>query len=218
MALPSLKGRVKKRLLPNLRSNDPRRGFQKFEEPLQLMLNASLTFFLICYSIRINRIYMRSSGMTSIVDFIQKDINGLIKSKVIELKGSELLSVLFGTPSEPRYQEFFGGIALMLISLFSLGVIILTVGKAARRAKADAEEYYERQDCESLFGLPVSTEADRAKNMTTWPLEWRYFQLDALLAIMGIALVSLYYYRIGFYVILIVIATLLARLKKAVGA
>jgi hypothetical protein len=215
--LPGPEGRVNKRLMPNLRSSDPRRGFQNFEEPLQLMLNACLTFFLICYSIRVNRIYMRGEGYASIVDFIQGDIILLLKDKHLELNGSSLLSVLFGTPSDPQYQEFFGGIALILISLFSLGVISLTVGNAARVAKANAVEYYEREDCQSLFGLPVEEEKKRAADMTTWPLEWRYFQLDALLAIMGLALASLWYYRIGFYLVLTVIVTLLARFKKSVA-
>ena len=54
--------------------------------------------------------------------------------------------------------------------------------------------------------------------MTTWPLEWRYLQLNPLVAIIGMAIVSLWYYRIGFYVVLVVIVTLLARFKKAVAA
>jgi hypothetical protein len=215
--LPGPETRVKKHLLPNLRSDDPRRGFQKFEEPLQLMLNACLTFFIICYGIRINRLYMRSAS-ASIVDFVQNDIHGLVASKVVELKGSELLGVLFSAPSDPQYQEFLGGIALMLVSLFSLGVISLTVGKAARHAKANAEEYYEGPGSAALFGLTLEEEKERTKKMTTWPLEWRYFQLDSLLGIMGVALVSLYYYRIGFYIVLLVIVTLLARFKKAVGS
>ena len=215
--LPGPEGRVNKKLMPNLRSSDPRRGFQRFDEPLQLMLNACLTFFLICYSIRVNRIYMRDGGYASIVDFIQGDIVLLLKNKALESKGSSLLSVLFGTPSDPQYQEFFSGVALILISLFSLGVISLTVGNAARLAKANAIEYYEREGSQSLFGLAVEEEKKRATEMTTWPLEWRYFQLNALLAIMGLALVSLWYYRVGFYLFLVVVVTLLTRFKKAVG-
>jgi hypothetical protein len=215
--LPGPEGRINNVLWPNLRSTDPRRGFQEFEDPLQLMLNASLVFFIVCYFIRVNRIYMRHVECSSITDFIQHDITSLVSEKVLELKGSELLSVLFYAPSQPKYQEFFGGIALLLISFFSLGVISLTVGKSARRAKANALGYYDLPDSTSLFGLDAEEERKRAQEMTTWPLEWRYFQLDALLAIMGIAVASLYYYRIGLYVMIVVIAALLARLRKAVG-
>jgi len=215
--LPGPESRVNGFLWPNIRSNDPRRGFQEFEEPLQLMLYACLTFFLICYSIRINRIYMRSVGYSSIIDFIQSDIMSLVKNKIVELKGSELLGVLLTTPSEAKYQEFFAGTALMLISLFSLSVIIMTVSGAARRAKKRALMYYEGRDQGGLFGLELNEERARAKKMTTWPLDWRYFQLNALLAINIIALFSLYYYRIGLYIVVVVIAALLTRVRKAVG-
>ena len=220
--LPGSESRVNKQLIPNLRSGDPRRGFQKFEEPLQLMLTACLVFFLICYSIRINRIYMRSTeGYSSIFDFVQRDLFTILK--VFDWKDPKnfmdpkLLQNLFDPSSNPQYQEFLGGIALLLISLFSLIVISLTVGSAARRAKANAVEYYERDDCQSQFGLPVKEEKELAIKMTTWPLEWRYFQVDALLAIILIAVASLWYYRIGIWLVLIVLVTLLARFKKAVG-
>jgi hypothetical protein len=216
--LPGPEGRVNKCLLPNLRSDDPRRGFQQFEEPLQLMLNACLTFFLICYSIRINRIYMRNTqGYTSVMDFLQKDIYSLITQKVLELKGSQLLGALFSTSPDARYQDFLGAIALILVAVFSLGVISFTVGKAARHAQDNAIAYYEHSRAESLFDLPVKEEKSRANKMTTWPLEWRYFQLDALLGIMGFALVSVWFYRLGLYVFLVVVATLLLRFKKAIG-
>jgi hypothetical protein len=215
--LPGPEGRVNKLLFPNLRSEDPRRGFQKFAEPLQLMLNASLVVYLICYLIRINRIYMRSPEYSSIISFVQRDINVLVKSKVLDLKGSELVSILLQTPSDPRYQEFFGGIALVLVCLFSLAVIVLTVSGAAKRAKANAEEYYERDDCHSLFGLPIEDERRRAKEMTTWPFEWRYLQLNTLLAMMLVAPVMLWFYRIGFYVFLVFVAAVLVRMRK-IGA
>jgi hypothetical protein len=222
--LPGPEGLVDKCLVPNLRSSDPRRGFQRFEHPLQLMLNACLTFFLICYSIRINRLYMRSVGYTSVVDFVQKDVTGLVKTGGVELHGlgdgskiSKLLAFLFAAESDPKYQDFLAGIALILIAMFSLFVIIVTIRGAARRAKENAEVYYEGENNQSLFGLSVKEEKERTKTMTTWPLEWRYFQLNALLAIMGMAIVSLWYYRIGFYVVLVVILSLLARFKKAVG-
>jgi hypothetical protein len=222
--LPGPEGLVDKCLVPNLRSSDPRRGFQKFEQPLQLMLNACLTFFLICYSIRINRLYMRSVGYTSVVDFVQRDVTGLVKTKGVELQGSGLgskafglFSFLFAAQSDPRYQDFLAGIALMLIAIFSLVVIILTIRGAAQRAKENAEAYYEGENSQSLFGLSIEEERKRTRKMTTWPLEWRYFHLNALLAIMGMAIVSLWYYRIGFYIVLVVIVTLLARFKKAVG-
>jgi hypothetical protein len=212
--LPGPESRVNKVLFPNLRSDDPRRGFQKFEQPLQLMLNASLVFYLISYLIRINRIYMRDPKFASIIDFMQRHINVLVKNKVLEAKGSGLLAILLETPPETKYQEFFAGIALLLVSFFSLFVIVLTVRSAARRAKANAMEYYERPDAQSLFGLPIEDEKKRAKEMTTWPLEWRYFQLDALLVMMLMATVVLWFYRLGFYVFLLFIATVLARLRK----
>ena len=157
---------------------------------------------------------MRKPEFSSILDFVQRDINVLVKSKVLESKGSGLLSILLEVSSDTRYQDFLAGIALLLVSFFSLFVIVLTVRSAARRAKANAVEYYERPDAQSLFGLPIEEEKKRAKEMTIWPLKWRYFQLDALLVMMLTATVVLWFYRLGFYVFLMFIATVLARLRK----
>src|SRR5437879_43550 len=118
--------------------------------------------------------------------------------------------------SGSEIQDVFAGMALMLIAIFSFIVITVTMRGAAQRAKQNVEAYYEGENSRSLFGLPIDEERERARTMTTWPLEWRYFQLNALLAIVGMAIISLWYYRIGFYVVLVVIVTLLARFKKAV--
>ncbi len=201
--LPTRDGRVKGRLLPNLRSSDPRRGFEKFERPLQLMLVVSLTFYLICYSIHVNRVYMRSQGFSSIGAFIQSDILGLVDSiptgpgkAVTKSSGKALLSFLFGMqPSEWQRQDYYGDAAQLFVSIFSLIVISETVGRAASRAKEDAEDYYARDTAKSLFGLPIETERDQLRKMTTWPLEWHY-------------------YRLGLYVFLLILVTILSWAAK----
>jgi hypothetical protein len=212
--IPVSGGRVRGHLLPDLLSADNRRGFQVFEEPLQYMLSAALTFYLVCYSIRINRIYMRSQGYGNILEFIKNELGGQSGGFGGFLR-NQFSGALFEVPT-PGRQDFFADTALFLISFFALLVVVRTVGTAARRAKATAAFYYERQDAESLFGLPVEEERQRLVTMRTWPLEWKYLQLNWLLTEIAVAMISLWCYRLGLYFASLVVIGLIKRVKREI--
>jgi hypothetical protein len=213
--IPVSGGRVRGHLLPDLRSNDKRRGFQMFEEPLQYMLSAALTFYLICYSIRINRIYMRTQGSdNNILEFIKRELSGQ-SSGFSGFVRNQFSGALFEVPT-PGRQDFFADTALLLVSFFALLVVIRTVGTAARRAKATAAFHYERQDSESLFGLSVEDEKQRLETMSTWPLEWKYLKLNWLVIEILVALISLWFYRIGLYLAAVIVVALIKRIKREI--
>ena len=212
--IPVSGSRASGHLLPDLRSVDNRRGFQMFEEPLQYMLSATLTFYLVCYSIRLNRIYMRSQGYGNILEFIKKELSGE-SGGLSGFIRNQFSGALFDVPA-PGRQDFFADTALFLISFFALLVVVRTVGTAARRAKATAAFYYERRDAESLFDLPVEEERKRLETMRTWPLEWKYFQLNWLLAEIAVAMISLWCYRLGLYLAALIVIALIKRVKKEI--
>ena len=214
--LPVFRGRVNGHLLPDLRSADPRRGFQRFEEPLQYMLTAGLTFYLVCYSIRINRIYMRSHGYANIIEFIKQELTGSSSGFAGFVK-NQFSGALFDVPA-PGRQDFLADTALILISFFSLFVVIRTVGTAARRAKSTAAFYYERPDAQSLFGLPIEEERKRVESMRTWPLEWKYFQLNWLITEVLVVIATLWFYRLGLYFCAVIVLAMLKRVKTAVDS
>jgi hypothetical protein len=213
--IPTHLGARDNQLVPYLLpGSDPRRGFEVFAEPLQQMLAIALLSYLMCYLVRLEGAYMKSTGVTDLWTFVKPSfLMGVDEAKKKSVSG--LASVLFdvGTSSVRGY---LAQIASFILFAFSMQVMVITVRTAAKRAHDNAIAYLNRPGVSPLFGGSVAEERQLAETMTIWPLG--YLKPNLILAILGLAAASIYWYRIGIYIVGLVVATLfiklVARLKK----
>jgi hypothetical protein len=200
------------RLVPDLSSSDPRRGFETFEEPLQQLLFVTLIAYVMCYLIRLEGVYLASTSAASLREFVVTDIVGGLLLAVRRGGFSGLGATLFDVPALNR-QASLGSFAAILALLFSLAVVVMTVRAAAKRARATALDHLKRnRDGEGLFGMGVEEERRRLETMVVWPLN--YLRVDVLLALVAAALSTLFFYRLGLFIFGLAMGTILYRLAK----
>ena len=198
-------------LIPN---SDARRGFEMFAEPLQQMLVIALLSYLMCYLVRLEGAYMNSTGFSDLWTFVQPAfLLGVDEAKKSSASG--VASVLFDT-GNTTVRGYLAQVTSFILFAFSMQVVVITVRTAAQRAHDNADAYLSRDEAIPLFGHSVAEERQLLKTMTIWPLG--YLKPNLILAILALAAASIYWYRIGLYIVGLVIATLLirlvARLKK----
>jgi hypothetical protein len=203
------------RLVPDLRlMSEPRRGFEVFAEPLQQMLVIALLSYLMCYLVRLEGAYMNSTGIADIWTFIKPAfLLGVEEAKKHSVSG--VTSVLFDTGSN-TIRGYLAQIASFILFAFSMQVVVITVRTAAQRAHDNATTYLSAAGATPLFDSSVNQERQFLASMTVWPLG--YLKPNLILIILVLAAASIYWYRIGLYIVGLVVATLLiklvARLKK----
>lgn len=203
------------RLFPDLRSDDPRRGFEIFSDLLQQMLIVVLLAYLMCYLVRLEGAYMDSSGVPNLATFVQGDILTGAKQAFGESKDVfSLLSYLFdqGHASTRSFLAWTGSI---LVFTFSLVVVLMTVRVAAQCARSNAIQHYAQPGANSLCGGTVLEEQERLKTMVAWPLG--YLRANVLLNAMVFAVMTLYWYRIGLFVFGMVLGALLLRVAAGIS-
>lgn len=199
-------------LVPDLASEDPRRGFEDLADPLQEMLGVTLLAYLMCYCVVLEGAYLKSKTATSLADFVQSDIWAGISQAVNPSKGGALASIfqhLF-TAGDQTLRGTLSASIFVLVFTFSLIVVAITARGAAGRARSAALRYLSAPSATSLFGLGTSVEIERAKSMVVWPLG--YLKLNWILLGALLAECTLYFYRVGLFAAGFVIVALLSRL------
>lgn len=204
-------------LIPDLRSEDTRRGFEVFQDLLNDMLVIVFLAYIMSYLVRIEGVYLAGNQAPSLGSFIQSDI---LKGAGDFFSGKETLGKsatgLFATGGA-SIQAVLAGFASLVVLCFALIITIRTLRSAAEVARTRARIHYEGPRKRSLCGLPVEEEQERLRTMTVWPLGYLRFDLLLIGALLAIA--TLVFYRIGLYVTGFVIAGVLAssvnRLRKS---
>jgi hypothetical protein len=204
------------RLIPNLKSQDRRAGFELFEEPLLQMLFVALVMFLMFYLVRIEGAYLHGAGSESnLAEFIQKDILAGASGQQGVLKSPDLASSVKANvahlldPGNMDVRDFLSQISVFLIFILCGIVIVMTVRIACQSAITNAKNYLDNCQSCTLFEGKHDDERGRLEQITSWPLG--YIKPNLLFLAMAFAVASLYYYRIGLFVAGSVIATLLSR-------
>jgi hypothetical protein len=208
--LPKRAGEGPLTLLPDLASTDQRRGFEEFSPLLQRVLLVALVSYLMCYLVRLQGLYMVDTTTASLVEFIHDDI---IMGVTAGSNFAEKLGALFATHAAGR-QAWLAWLAAVLVLFFTLGVMIATVRTSADLARSNARLHYAQSPERSLCGGDPAFERDQLASMVLWPLG--YLRLQLLLILVGLALLSLYYYRIGLYVFGLIAATLVGKVVKGI--
>jgi len=205
-ALPGTRGRL--RVVPDLKSEDPRRGFEVFAEPLNEMLGVAFINYLMCYFVRLQGVYMEDTAAPSLAAFVHADIFAGAKAADGQTKISAVAEHIFAV-GEQTTRGTLAELLFVLVFTFSLVVVVMTVRKAAYRARAAAVQFLNDAPGRTLFGLEPQVELDRAKSIVAWPLG--YLRLDVLLFLTLFALFTLVLYRVGLFVAGAVLAALLIR-------
>lgn len=157
---------------------------------------------------------MNSTGIADIWTFIKPAfLLGVEEAKKHSVSG--VTSVLFDTGSN-TIRGYLAQIASFILFAFSMQVVVITVRTAAQRAHDNATTYLSAAGATPLFDSSVNQERQFLASMTVWPLG--YLKPNLILIILVLAAASIYWYRIGLYIVGLVVATLLiklvARLKK----
>lgn len=200
-------------LLPDLKSSDPRLGFEVFSDPLGSLLGVALVAYLICYLVRLEGAYLASTKSSSLADFVSGDILAGVRIAANSPTPAHLVNAFIALFNLGD-QQIRGALAWMmsvLVAVFSLSTVVMTVQGAASSAQRTA---IGRLNSGTLdFAGRTSREAaNKLKVMAIWPLG--YLKLNILLFWIFIAVLTLILYRVGLFVAGIVSFTLFLRLIK----
>lgn len=188
-------------LMPNLKLNDPRRGFGQFEPVLTKMLIVVLVAFLVAYCVRLENLYLRSHA-SSLWSYIEGEVVQGALAGIAQGFGNGIASGfkaagnhLFDAGGEPGRQTVMAAVGLFLLFSVVTSVVVGTVLGAARRARTNALAYYTRPGAQALYGLSLAEEQSRAESMMLWPLG--YMRMNRLFLWTLLAVLSLIFFRIG---------------------
>jgi hypothetical protein len=196
-------------IVPDLKSDDVRRGFEVFSIPLQHMLLSALTSYLICYLVRLESVYMNSFAASSLATFVSSlNLGRIVLVAFTDWKSlpAELLRLF-----DPGPYAFRGVLSCVLsgiVSAFSLIAVISTIRLAAADARTRAARLL-KAGTATLFGGQIADETEKVKSMQVWPLA--YIGLNALVTMSLLAVVTLYFYKIGLYFALLTLVVLLIK-------
>ncbi|HSL71867.1 MAG TPA: hypothetical protein VK864_16585 [Longimicrobiales bacterium] len=196
------------RLKPNLRSEDPRRGFQIFERITVTIMLATLVIYGMFYLTRVWNAYLDPhNGNPTLLDFILGDLikgftNGLVTG--------------FGEAFATTHFDQSSGIVTLaapLIFVLVFVAIAAVLGDAAKGARElVSTELDHAEESASYDGLTVAEARARVKSMVMWPVS--YPRPLQLLVFMLFAILCLVFYRLGLVYMGIVFAATLTSVVK----
>jgi hypothetical protein len=159
-------------LRPNLRSDDPRRGFEKFEPFIENVLFASMALFFQFFITRIQFVFLDDAKSKTIFEFLGRNLTLGFGSDTATLaqRGAELFD--FG--GTLHFANTMMIVATLVTVLTAFLVPTVIVKSAAGRSKDLAEDELENDHslAEDLYDLPFPEAWVRVKTMVIWPLKY----------------------------------------------
>jgi hypothetical protein len=204
-------------IVPNLRSDDPRLGFEVFGTFLNEMIITAFAMYSMGYLSRLQNIYLRCSSSPSLIDFVKEDIidgASSIKQDADNIK--DLLSTEPAQAACPGYVplDLADIVALMctgLSALVVLMIVVLSIRETAKLARWRAKNYLTRHGVlPHLVGMLPELLNERLKNMVVWPLQWP--KLNTFLVLCAGAVGALIFYRVGLLVLGLLLPLLIRRM------
>lgn len=200
-------------LIPDVKSDDKRRGFEEFEPLLTELLFASLFAYILAYLSRLQYAYLSCLSESSLWGFIKNDIlTGM------NLKGDGQLFNL-QTACESAFPMQLAGVLMLSLTLLVLLVLIFivfhTIRETAKRARRVLQNHAAAGvDTDTAIGVPAKQVLERLGEMQIWPMDYPRFNMLLILSIFGIT--ALFAYRIGLIVLGVVLATVIVKLVSQV--
>jgi hypothetical protein len=197
---------VTEELVPDLKSTDTRRGFERFEPLIVNLLLASCFFFGLFFLTRLDSAFVLSSH-SSIFDFAAKDLG---EGFVSRESNQKITHGPFELPNDEIHYSVMAvgtGMGVMLFMAFLVPSFILS--RSAQISCSRAATNQDRLQLPERTGLPGEEIRDRLQKMTFWPLKYpRPAELMLFLLLGGVCFI---YYNLTLFLIgaLVARATLL---------
>jgi hypothetical protein len=183
------------RLIPDVKSEDPRRGYESCELLVRRLLLAAVFFALAFFMTRLQRIYLRSAS-PSILAFVSDDIaEGFVRGVKDLFAGAN--ATLFDPGGGISFGEAMTAAGLFVVIMLVFLIPASTLGQAARASR----DYLLQKlrdpalDVHGRTGLDYDECAKRLNSMVFWPV--KYPRLIELIFATVLALACFLYYRLA---------------------
>jgi len=186
------------RLIPNAKSQDPRRGFEGLSDFLEYSLILVAILYFQFYLSRIQNIYLRSDA-ENILSFVHRDLVKGLLTNPLDL-GATVEVVRQGLdPSEAPldYTSIMVSLAafgVMMVAAFMIGS---TVRGAARSAKREllALTDTKPEAVQAVVGLGKEEIQRSMENMVFWPVN--YLRAGQFFGLVLLGVFCIFFYRLG---------------------
>ena len=191
-------GPVGPRLIPNLKSEDSRRGFQVFEPIVYRLLYVGLAFTVVLFFIRVQSVYDYSGKPAKTVfHFILEDvIQGFVANaaELLQGKPTDLFDV--GNATNFGTGIVLAAMSVMVTVIVAVPTLILSVlARQSRESLRECLASAECPPCRSWVLTPVECE-QKMEKMDFWPL--RYPRPMGLIAYIVFAGFCFVFYKFTF--------------------
>ena len=181
-------GPVGQRLIPDLASDDERKGFEIFERFVFRLLYVGLAFTVVLFFIRVQSVYDASdSSARTVFHFVLQDVIKGFVSNVAELLTGESTALFdVGTATNYSTRIVFAAMSVMVMIAVAVPTLILSV--LARQSKEALTECLRKPPCPPCTSRNLSAEdcKKRVAEMDFWPLRYpRPMELIAYIVFAG---------------------------------
>ena len=190
------------RLVPDIRSADPRKGFEALEGFFLHAVAACFVLFAMGYLVVLQNVYLRTED-TNIVSLIVPFLSvPEAKPDVIFAAIGKAFSEQLGVMNLNTVGVSGGGFLILFVMLISAWLALRNTSKRGAKAVGDALEgtpVVRQQLINYLDGLDVGAIRMALDEIQFWPLKWP--SLNLLACWLALAMISLFFVTVGFYVI-----------------
>ncbi len=163
-------------VVPNLRSNDLRRGFELLWPPVRAVILATFVGYAVLYLMRIQNLFLRAQEYRDIFDFMARDLLSPVRDITLVvgkfLGGSEVGSLSGQISSTPETlerildpglndtQAYFSVVLFAFVTVIVSILLVIALHDVASRAKQDVIDDHE--EAEDLEDFVVHHEVDKS--------------------------------------------------------
>jgi hypothetical protein len=183
-------------ILPTPQSTDRRCGFEAFETFLFNVVAGFLCCAVALYFSHLQNTYLRSKS-ASIWQFIQEDVRaGMQCARGAEGGISDTLAFLISG----RGHDYSSDVALLGVLIVLLLMACMLIGvlrNRARKGQVLLLGYLHGRNADPVppFGVPRDEHMEKLQRMQVWPMS--YWSQNTLVAVLGLAIATVCWYRIG---------------------
>lgn len=194
-------------LLPELSSQDDRKGFEVFTGLGSELILTSLCLFSAFYLTILQNIYLRDERATSIYQMLVEPI----RLGMADGEWGMLLSPDFSTNFSSGF-ALLGGILVLFLVLLVIPGILLSY--AASRSRDCALRLARAPEGEALLGMTRAEAEAKLEPMKVWP--YRYYSMNMLLATVLLLAATLFWPYLAAYLYGVALASILAMVIKKI--
>lgn len=210
-----LKRRFNLIVVPGLKSDDKRAGFENFSRFLTFMLWATVVNYFALYFMRLQNLYMRNHDYSSLTEFMFRDIGDPIAKLFSAIRGAgqldgTFLSNVFGDytglgdlvnildPGLNDSQAYLGIFVLLIVYAIVAISFLSATSDLSRQAKSNLRSILNSPDgpekAARYYNLSSNEISNKLNEMNIWPVAWP--NLRGLLRFLAVGIVFLVFYRI----------------------